>query len=90
MKRYVRSTGKDTDGDITSLCNRTASWSPRQKADAIFDIENGVHEYWVNWLNFPETRVRVAKTAYGTKYLRTDRDNTTRNNLDELPACETE
>ena len=90
MKRYVRSTGKDANGDITSLCTRTELWSPRLKGDAIRDIESGVHEYWVNWANYPETKIHVAETTYGTKYLRTDRDSTTRNNLDELPACETE
>ncbi len=37
-KRQVTQTQKDTDGDITALCNPEASWSPRKKADAINDI----------------------------------------------------
>ena len=42
-KRYVNKSGKDKDGDITKLCNSSADWSPRQKADAIRDIENSNH-----------------------------------------------
>lgn len=38
-KRYVYKTGKDSDGDITKLCNENAAWSPRLKAGAISDIE---------------------------------------------------
>ena len=86
MKRYVTATRKDKDRDITALCNAGAPWSPRSKSGAISDIENKTHEYWVNWLNSPETRIRVVGSGTG-KYLRTDRDSTTRNNLDDLPDC---
>jgi hypothetical protein len=85
-KRYVRQTGKDKDGDITRLCNSGQFWSPRSKADAIQDIESGTHEYWVNWASYPETKIRVVTGTQG-KYLRTDRDQTSRNNLDDLPDC---
>lgn len=85
-KRYVTATGKDSQGDITKLCQPGAAWSPRAKAGAISDIETGEHEYWVNWSNAPETRIRVVPGATG-KYLRTDRDTTSRNNLDDLPDC---
>jgi hypothetical protein len=85
-KRYVRATGKNSQGDITSLCNSSEAWSPRSKANAISDIESGTHEYWVNWLNSPETQIRVVNGQSG-KYLRTDRDSTSRNNLDDLPDC---
>ncbi len=85
-KRYVRATGKDRQGDITRLCNAGDYWSPRSKADAIGDIETGAHSYWVNWANYPETQIRVVQGATG-KYLRTDRDTTSRNNLDDLPDC---
>jgi hypothetical protein len=85
-KRYVRQTGKDKDGDITRLCNSGQFWSPRSKADAIQDIESGTHEYWVNWANYPETKIRVVTGTRG-KYLRTDRDQTSKNNLDDLPDC---
>ncbi len=85
-KRYVNATGKNTQGDITKLCNAGQTWSPRTKADAIGDIDGGIHEYWVNWASSPETRIRVVQGATG-KYLRTDRDTTSRNNLDDLPDC---
>lgn len=85
-KRYVRATGKNTQGDITRLCNAGEFWSPRSKADAINDIEQNLHEYWVNWANAPETKIRVVSGPTGA-YLRTDRDTTSRNNLDDLPDC---
>ena len=85
-KRYVRATGKDADGDITRLCNSSQVWSPRSKQGAISDIESGRHTYWVNWTGSPETQIRVVNGPNG-KYLRTDRDRTSRNNLDDLPDC---
>ena len=85
-KRYVRKSGKDSEGDITRLCNADAAWSPRSKTNAISDIESGDHEYWVNWANSPETKIRVVNGANG-KYLRTDRDETNNNNLDDLADC---
>lgn len=83
--RAVRTTGKDSDGDITELCSAGQSWSPRSKAGAIQDIESGTHTYHVPW---PEgrTEIRVVAGPNG-KYLRTDRDNTTKNNLDDLDDC---
>ena len=83
--RAVRRTGKDSDGDITALCNRSQSWSPRKKEDAIRDIESGTHTYYVPWQD-GRTEIHVVDDPDG-KYLRTDHDNTTRNNLDDLPDC---
>lgn len=83
--RAVRKTGKDSDGDITSLCDDGVSWSPRKKADAISDIESGTHTYYVPWKS-GRTDIHVVEGPNG-KYLRTDRDNTMKNNLDELPDC---
>ena len=83
--RRVTHTRKDKDGDITALGNPGELWSPRLKVDAIRDIESKLHTYYVQW---PEkrTEIRVVNGPTG-KYLRTDRDNTTRNNLDDLPDC---
>ena len=83
--REVSHTRKDQDGDITKLCKSGEFWSPRFKQDAIQDIESGLHQYHVQW---PEKRtaIRVVNGPTG-KYLRTDRDSTTRNNLDDLPDC---
>ena len=84
--RVVTRTGKNQEGDITALCNPGANWSPRLKWDAIADIENGIHSYYVPWSDGRRTEIRVVTGPNG-KYLRTDRDNTSRNNLDDLPDC---
>ncbi len=72
-------------GDIVALCHEGASWSPRSKADAIRDIESGVHTYYVLWTD-GTTDIHVVDGPQG-KYLRTDKDTTARNNLDDLPDC---
>ena len=84
--RYVTKTGKDKDGDITKLCNAGEGWSPRMKADAISDIENGTHSYFVSWTDNQTTKITVVNGTTG-KYLRTQRDGSTKNNLDDLPDC---
>jgi hypothetical protein len=84
--RRVTATRKDREGDILALCNSGQVWSPRQKADAIRDIENGMHAYFVQWPGGQRTEIHVVNGRTG-KYLRTDRDNTERNNLDDLPDC---
>lgn len=85
--RDVTRSRKDRDGDITALCNPGASWLPRAKAGAIGDIESGLHRYFVPWSNGTRTPVRVVNGPTG-KYLRTDKDDTTKNNLDDdLPDC---
>lgn len=83
--RPVTQTGKD-DGDITALCSPGEEWSPRNKQDAIHDIESGTHTYHVSWRGGSRTAIRVVDGPTG-KYLRTDRDSTSSNNLDDLPDC---
>jgi hypothetical protein len=85
-ERAVRQTGKDRLGNITSLADSGASWSPRLKADAIWDIESGSHEYFVPWAS-GRTPIRVV-SGPGGKFLRTDRDSTSKNNLDDLPNAQ--
>lgn len=85
-ERRVTKTGKNSEKDITRLCNAGEWWSPRSKADAIADIEGGQVSYYVDWPDGVRTTVRVVQGAIG-KHLRTDRDQTTRNNLDDLPDC---
>lgn len=82
--RRVTHTEKDSEGDITALCN-PYSWGQRAKADAIRDIENGIHTYYVDAAG-SRSDVHVVSEG-GDKYLRTDADTTSRNNLDNLPDC---
>jgi len=84
--RAVYKTKKDNNGDILGLCNSGQHWSPRTKADAIRDIELGNIRYYVPWKDGIKTIIKVVSGANG-KYLRTDKDQTTRNNLDDLPDC---
>lgn len=84
-ERTVSRTKKDADGDILALCDGGASWSPRKKADAIYDIESGTHTYYAQW--GAERRIIKVVNGPNGKYLRTDRDNTSRNNLNDLPDC---
>ena len=85
MDRAVTQSGKDADGDIIRLCNPNGYWSPVSKERAILDIEAGTHTYHVPWKT-GRTEIHVVQGPYG-KYLRTDRDNTPRNNLGDLPDC---
>ncbi|SHJ18524.1 Protein of unknown function [Malonomonas rubra DSM 5091] len=83
--RRVTHTRKDRVGIILALCNPGTPWSPRAKNDVIRDIESKLHTYYVQW---PEKRTEIHVVNGPTgKYLRTDRDSTTKNNLDDLPDC---
>lgn len=83
--RRVTKTGKDVDGDITSLCNPGMFWSPRSKANAISDIENKTHTYYVRDV-YGRSDIQVVNGANG-KYLRTDPNGSCKDNLDNLPDC---
>jgi len=80
--RQGTKTGKDSSGDITSLCG---SWGSQSKSLAILDIELGTHRYYTHASNGREADVAV-DGATG-KYLRTDPDKTTADNLADLPDC---
>lgn len=83
--RRVTQSRKDADGDITALCNPGESWSPRHKRDAIDDIESERHTYFI-LVDGKRTNIHVVNGPNG-KYLRTDPDTTSHNNLDDLPDC---
>jgi len=80
--RLVTATGKDSDGDVTKLCG---SWGMVSKAQAIQDIENGDHTYYVE-TGYPRAHIRVVHGTIG-RYLRTDADRSSANNLENLPYC---
>lgn len=83
--RRVTQSRKGDDGDITALCNPREYWSPRRKADAISDIENDIHVYYVDRAGHRSV-VQVVNDRART-YLRTTADETSDNNLDNLPDC---
>jgi hypothetical protein len=86
VNRRVTHSGKDRDGDIIRIGHPGEPWSPRQRADAIRDIEGGAYRYYVDAAGYA-TDVTVVKRADGTKFLRTVADTTSKNNLDNLPDC---
>ena len=81
--RAVTHTRKDQVRNITGLGKPGEYWSVRSSADCIRDIETGAHRYYVPWTS-GTTWIQVVQGVNG-KYLRTDRDNTSKNNLDDLP-----
>ena len=83
IRREVTRSGKDKDGDITALCNPNKSWSPQLKDDVILDIDSGDYEYYVVLDDGTEAIVEVVDG----RYLRTNKDDTTCNNLDNLLDC---
>lgn len=83
--RQLTATRKDTDGDITALCQAGVVWSPRSKRDAINDIRKGIDTYYVR-VGYRRVEIHVVDGLTGP-YLRTDPDTTTHNSLDDLPDC---
>jgi hypothetical protein len=83
--RAVTRARHDRQGDIIALGNPGpggAGWSVRASDDIISDINLGLHTYYVPWTS-GSTPIRVVDGPT-RPYLRTDRDATTRNNLDDL------
>ncbi|WCO66557.1 DUF3892 domain-containing protein [Iamia majanohamensis] len=83
MDRRVTKTGKDSEGDITSLCG---AWGSTSKATAIREIEASSTAYYVQDIYSRRADVHVVAGATG-KYLRTDPNSSCSDNLDSLPAC---
>jgi hypothetical protein len=84
--RFVTHTRKDAQSaQITRLCNHDEAWSPTRSLSAIIEIDAKINCYFVKW-DDQTTRIEVASGPTG-RYLRTDHDDTTRNNLLDLPDC---
>lgn len=81
--RRVKRTGKDREGDITSLCG---DWGTASKSSAIVDIELGLNTYFVQDIHQRRADVHVVNAVTG-KYLRTEPNAACSDNLDNLPAC---
>lgn len=83
--RRVKGSSKDSDGDITELCNDSV-WGRVSKSSAISHIENGTHSYYT-WEESFKSHIHVVQKADGSKYLRSTADSNSKNNLDNLPDC---
>ena len=81
--RRVTRTGKDPYGDITALCG---PWGQASKAEAIRDIEQRWHSYYVQDRLGRQAGVHVVNGLTG-KYLRSDPNAACSDNLDSLPDC---
>jgi hypothetical protein len=81
--RRVTGTGKDSNGNITSLCG---GWGSVTKSTAITEIDMGWNTYFVKDSYGRRADINVVNGATG-KYLRTDPDSTCSDNLDNLPDC---
>lgn len=81
--RRVKRSGKDTSGDITSLCG---DWGSALKATAIREIDSSTNTYYVEDAHRRQAHVRVVRGTTGP-YLRTDPNSTCSDNLDNLPNC---
>lgn len=77
--REVTMCRKEDDGEIIALCNPDAVWSPRLRGDAINDIENDIHTYYV-LSNRKRVDIKIVQTTNG-KSLRADSMKTVINNL---------
>ncbi len=84
--REVTQSMKAKKGDIIALCNSQAIWSPKLKSMAILEIEENIHRYFVK-VDDTEVDIHVVNDRLKGKYLRTDPDKTTTNNLQNLPDC---
>ncbi len=82
--REVTQTMKSKKGDISALCNSNTLWNPKLKSMAILEIEDNIHRYFVK-IEDDEVDIHVVTDRLKGKYLRTDPDKTTSNNLDDLP-----
>ncbi len=82
-QRRVKRTGKDRDGDITSLCG---DWGSVAKATAIREIEGRSHTYYVQDSFYRRAEVQVVNGPTA-KYLRTDPNSYCSDNLDSLSDC---
>lgn len=85
-KRRVRCVTKDRDDDITHIGHNGQSWSRQTVAAAVKDIDDGVHQYYVDECGH-ETMIETVHPQNGKPYLRTVADGYSANNLDNLSSC---
>ena len=81
-EREIEHIRRDLYGDIIALCNPDEPWAPRQKQDAIKDIETGEHSYYVQWGSL---RINITvEVGFNGKYLKADNENTIKNRPEKM------
>ena len=84
--RQVTHAHRDNQGDIRGVCWKDSDGLRyTASADVINDIEAGTHGYYVAEAA-PSVWVLVRMRG-GIKFITTEADATSKNNLDNLPAC---
>lgn len=77
----------EEDGTILAIANPGESWSPRAKENAVSDIDQGLHGYYVKQ---GPRKVDIGVVHPAGKYLRTEPDDpSVMDNLENLPELET-
>jgi hypothetical protein len=71
--------------NVGGLNADSSRWRLTQKG-AIDGIQNGTYEFYVQ-SGLQQAEVIVAESRFGNKYLKTEADTTTRDNLLSLPEC---
>ena len=80
--RRVTRSRRDTHGDVTCLCGR---WGEVSKAEAIDEIERGIHRYYVQHPGTEPADVVVVRGLAGSYLRTTAHSGSTTNNLLNLP-----
>jgi hypothetical protein len=62
------------------------AWGRHSEAQAIANIDAGVHTYYTTGGGLT-ANVKVVKHSSGKRFLQTDADTTTKDNLLSLPQC---
>lgn len=93
MRQQVTGTGKDDEGDITALCGESFTVDKETAIEETLLAGNGqagkATPYFVD-VDGAQVNVRVHrhdKDDPSTRFLRTDSDHTTKNNLHELQVA---
>ncbi len=82
----ITHTRKDKDDDITHVVGKGYAPFDHTSALAIQKIRARTDSYYTS-VNGRQVGVKVYVSAAGKPFLRTDRDQTTTNNLDNLPRA---
>jgi hypothetical protein len=81
MDRRIKSTKKDSKGNVIALCNPDESWSPVTKDAVLRDIRGARRSYYVQ-----ELPQKAYVRAERDNTLQTTSDKASKNNLDNLPS----